>query len=120
MKKQLFISTSLLLAMSAMPVFADDMANYQEESRKVAKEFVAQLGGELQKEMKENGPVAAIKVCRNLAPSIGSEISRKNGWKVGRASLKVRNPALGWRKKIQPAWIFPKSSPSRKANSSAT
>ena len=104
MKKQLLISTSLLLAVSALPALADDMAQYQEESRKIVKEFASQLGGELQKEMKENGPVAAIKVCRNVAPAIASEVSRKNGWNVGRKSLKTRNAALGmpdaWEQKV--------------------
>ncbi len=104
MKKPLLISASLLLALSALPALADDMAQYQEESRKVAKEFVTQLGGELQKEMKTNGPAAAIKVCRNLAPAIASEASRKNGWKVARVSLKARNPLLGmpdaWEQKV--------------------
>jgi len=104
MKKQILASTSLLLAISALPVLADDMAKYQEESRKVAKEFVQQLGGELQKEMKANGPVSAIKVCRNVAPAIASAASRKSGWKVARVSLKTRNPLLGmpdeWEQKV--------------------
>ena len=104
MKKTLLITPSLLLAMSALPAFANDMAQYQEESRKIIKEFASQLGGELQKEMKENGPVAAIKVCRNVAPAIASEASRKNGWNVGRKSLKTRNAALGmpdaWEQKV--------------------
>jgi len=104
MKKQLLISTSLLLAASALPALADDMAQYQEESRKIVKEFASQLGGEMQKEMQANGPVAAIKVCRNVAPAIASEVSRKNGWNVGRKSLKTRNAALGmpdaWEQKV--------------------
>lgn len=104
MKKQLLISTSLLLVMSALPALADDMAQYQEESRKIIKEFASQLGGEMQKEMQANGPVAAIKVCRNVAPAIASEVSRKNGWNVGRKSLKTRNAALGmpdaWEQKV--------------------
>ena len=104
MKKLLLISTTLLLAVSALPTLADDMAQYQEESRKIIKEFASQLGGELQKEMKENGPVAATKVCRNVAPTIASEVSRKNGWNVGRKSLKTRNAALGmpdaWEQKV--------------------
>jgi hypothetical protein len=104
MKKLLLISTTLLLAASALPAIADDMAQYQEESRKIVKEFASQLGGELQREMKENGPVAAIKVCRNVAPAIASEASRKNGWNVGRKSLKTRNAALGmpdaWEQKV--------------------
>lgn len=102
MKKQLLVPLSLLLAASAAS--ADDMAKYQEESRKVAKEFVQQLGAELQKEMKENGPVAAIKVCRSTAPAIASDVSRKNGWHVARVSLKTRNPLLGmpdaWEQKV--------------------
>lgn len=104
MKKQLLASASLLLAISAPSVLADDMAKYQEESRKVAKEFIQQLGGELQKEMKDNGPVSAIKVCRNVAPAIASEASRKTGWRVARVSLKTRNPLLGqpdaWEQKV--------------------
>lgn len=104
MKKLLLVSTTLLFVANTLPAFADDMAQYQEESRKIIKEFASQLGGELQKEMKENGPVAAIKVCRNVAPAIASEASRKNGWNVGRKSLKTRNAALGmpdaWEQKV--------------------
>jgi len=104
MKKQRLISTTLLLAMSALPALADDMAQYQDESRKIVKEFVSQLGGELQKEMKANGPASAIKVCRNAAPAIASEVSRKTGWNVSRKSLKTRNAALGmpdaWEQKV--------------------
>ncbi|MDD5330562.1 MAG: DUF3365 domain-containing protein [Sulfuricella sp.] len=104
MKRRLLASASLLLAAASLPAMADDMAKYQDESRKVAKEFMMQLGGELQKEMKAGGPVAAIKVCRNVAPAIASEASRKNGWKVARVSLKTRNPLLGmpdaWEQKV--------------------
>jgi hypothetical protein len=104
MKKIFLIAPSLLLAMSALPAFADDMAQYQEESRKIIKEFASQLGGEMQKEMKANGPVSAIKVCRDVAPAFASEVSRKNGWNVGRKSLKTRNAALGlpdaWEQKV--------------------
>ena len=88
----------------AFPVMADDMAKYQDEARKVVKEFAAQLGGELKKEMEANGPGSAIKVCRDIAPAIASEASRKNGWHVSRVSSKVRNPLLGtpdaWEQKV--------------------
>ncbi len=104
MKRIFLIAPSLLLALSTLPAFADDMAQYQEESRKIVKEFASQLGGEMQKEMKANGPVSAIKVCRDVAPAIASEVSRKNGWNVGRKSLKTRNAALGmpdaWEQKV--------------------
>lgn len=96
---------ALFSASIALPALADDdMGKYQDEARKVAKEFVTQLGGELKKEMEANGPASAIKVCRNIAPTIASELSRKNGWRVGRVSLKVRNPLLGtpdaWEQKV--------------------
>ena len=104
MKKQLLASATLLLATTTLQAVADDMAQYPEESRKIVKEFASQLGGEMHKEMKANGPVGAIKVCRDMAPTIASEVSRKNGWSVSRKSLKVRNAALGmpdaWEQKV--------------------
>jgi hypothetical protein len=88
----------------AFPAQADDMAKYQDEARKVVKEFATRLGGELKKEMEANGPASAIKVCRDIAPAIASEASRMNGWHVSRVSLKVRNPLLGtpdaWEQKV--------------------
>jgi len=103
MKLRYLVATVFSTAIT-FPAFADEMAQYQDEARKVTKEFVTQLGGEMKKEMEANGPVAAIKVCRNVAPSIASELSRKNGWKVSRVSQKVRNPLLGtpdaWEQKV--------------------
>lgn len=57
--------------------------------------FMQQLGGALQKEMKEGGPGQAIDVCRDLAPGIAGELSRENGWRVTRVGTRVRNPLLG-------------------------
>jgi hypothetical protein len=98
------IAAALAFAWVA-PIFAaDDLAKYQEESRQVAKTFVQQLGGELKKEMQAGGPASAIKVCKNVAPAIASDLSRKNGWHVSRVSLKPRNPLLGfadaWEQKV--------------------
>lgn len=100
-----FLVAALFSASVAHPALAnDDMAKYQDDARKVVKEFATQLGGELKKEMEANGPVGAIKVCRNVAPTIASELSRKNGWRVSRVSQKVRNPLLGtpdaWEQKV--------------------
>jgi hypothetical protein len=36
--------------------------------------------------------VNAIEVCNTKAPAIAADISRKQGWKVARTSLKLRNP----------------------------
>jgi hypothetical protein len=42
--------------------------------------------------MAEGGPVAAIKVCKEIAPQIASELSRRTGAQVSRTSLRIRNP----------------------------
>ena len=100
-----FWVTVLFSSSIAFPVQAsDDMSRYQEDARKVVKEFSARLGTELKKDMEANGPASAINVCRVIAPAIASEASRKNGWRVSRVSLKVRNPLLGtpdaWEQKV--------------------
>lgn len=84
-----------ILAFAATPALADDTASYQQEARAVAASFMKQLGGELQKEMKANGPASAVGVCKTLAPEISSKLSREHGWQVTRVSLKVRDPLLG-------------------------
>jgi len=45
--------------------------------------------------MKAGGPLAAVKVCSELAPQITAKISREKGWKVTRVGTRVRNPMLG-------------------------
>lgn len=104
MKIHALTAALVLSAVSSSVMANDDLARYQEESRKAVKEMAGRLSGELQKEMKENGPVSAIKVCRDIAPAIASEISRKNGWRLTRVSQKVRNPLLGtpdaWEQKV--------------------
>jgi hypothetical protein len=93
MKKQLALLALFALATSA--TYAEDISKYQEESRAVAMPFLKQLGAANQKAISEGGPESAIKVCKEIAPSMSSEISRHTGWKLTRVSLKVRNPLLG-------------------------
>ncbi len=64
-----------------------------DESRAVAEEFGNRLKGELQAAIQAGGPVAALSVCKDKAPAITAEMSRKYGWKVYRTSLKPRNIA---------------------------
>lgn len=95
MKNPLLTRAVLLLAMAAVAASAEDLDRFREEAREVVTDLAARLSSELQKEMKAGGPVSAITVCREAAPAIASEASRKTGWKVSRVSLKTRNPALG-------------------------
>jgi hypothetical protein len=73
----------------------DAVANYTAEARAAAGKLVAELGGELKKEISSGGPANAISVCKGLAPQIAARLSNEHGWKVSRVSLKARNPVLG-------------------------
>lgn len=94
MKKQFALAT--LLALSSASVFAaDDLAKYKDESRAVIGPFVQKLIAENKKAVMEGGPESAIKVCKDIAPAMAGEVSRMNGLRLTRVSLKVRNPLLG-------------------------
>lgn len=62
-------------------------------SRQITHQFMRELKGTLQQTMSQSGPVAAIKVCKTLAPDIAARLSAEHGVTVGRSSLKLRNPA---------------------------
>ncbi|KPJ95795.1 MAG: hypothetical protein AMJ53_01955 [Gammaproteobacteria bacterium SG8_11] len=96
MLKQLFVSTvSGLFLYGSLAVNASDMDKMKQDAAEATKAFVTQLGGAMKKEMQAGGPVAAVKVCSELAPQITGEISRQKGWKVTRVGTRVRNPMLG-------------------------
>ncbi len=98
------ILQSALLASFAIPAFADDLAQYQQESRAIVGPFMQQLGAENQKAIKEGGAASAIKVCKEIAPRMAGDLSRQHGIKLTRVSLKVRNPLLAtpdeWEQKM--------------------
>jgi hypothetical protein len=89
------ILLALLLTSVCLGAYADDTAAYRQQARHVAMELVKQLGGELKQQLARGDPAAAISVCKDKAPAIASELSRKTGWQVTRVSLKVRDPLLG-------------------------
>lgn len=92
------ILISLMLVSSAVIAGADSAGNQaqrEQAAQKVAQQFMKQLGGHLKKEMKSNGPVAAIKVCKDVALKIANELSLENGWRVTRVTTKTRNSMLG-------------------------
>jgi hypothetical protein len=61
------------------------------DGRSISRQFAADLKGALELALKEQGPVAAIAICRDEAPRIAAELSRKHEATVSRTSLKVRN-----------------------------
>jgi len=90
MKKSLFVA--IVVSLSSVSTFAADLDDRAAASRAAVKEFAASLQLELGAAIKAGGPVNAIEVCNTKAPAIAADISKKQGWKVARTSLKVRNP----------------------------
>ncbi|HEX5364269.1 MAG TPA: DUF3365 domain-containing protein [Gallionella sp.] len=93
MKKRFAFAS--LLVLSSASALADDLARQREESRVIIGPFIQQLVAENKKAVMEGGPESAIGVCRDIAPKMSGEISRQNGLRLTRVSLKVRNPLLG-------------------------
>ncbi len=82
--------TALLYSLSFS--VSADMDQYRAEAREISGAFFSELKGELAKGLKAGGPVAAVGVCKELAPAIASKHAQRSGWDVGRTSLKLRNP----------------------------
>ena len=87
--KTMFL-TGLLLALPLI-TYGDDSALLL-KSRALTSEYATQLQAALQEAMATGGPVAAISVCKDLAPAIQSDLSRQSGANVRRTSLRFRNP----------------------------
>lgn len=62
------------------------------QSREITSRFAGELQQALQQAIATGGPVAAISVCKDVAPQIASRLSRQSGAKVSRTSLRFRNP----------------------------
>ena len=90
--KNLRLVPILLLGAMLPPATADD---FNIAARATASDLILRLGAVLKKEMAAGGPENAIVVCRDIAPGLAGELSRKTGARVSRVSLKTRNPLLG-------------------------
>lgn len=96
MKTKLVCAAAIAAAVSgAAAQSPESVRRWLDDSRKVADQFVQQLGGELRRELELSGPLRGIIVCKFGAPEVASSLSRRTGWRVGRVSLQTRNPALG-------------------------
>ena len=85
---------AVMLIAAAAPAAADtDPADERlAESRALVSRFAGELQSALKEALQTGGPVEAIAVCRDLAPQIGSRLSRQSGAAVGRISARYRNP----------------------------
>jgi hypothetical protein len=88
------IASLLLAPIAALadepPGVPDD--NRLEQSRELVKQFGSTLQKELMGAMSAGGPPNAVRICRDRAPAIAAELARHSGAKIGRTSLKTRNP----------------------------
>ena len=90
MKKFVFVCI-FVFGLSQL-VMADEIEKRRKESRIVVGDFLLMLKLELKAAMREGGPGNAVRVCHTKAPQIAAEFSQKYGWRIGRTSLKLRNP----------------------------
>lgn len=88
------------LALAAPMALASEDPRLTGDARDLAVRFQQSLAGTLLAEIQASGPAAAIGVCSTAAVAVASELSRHEGMRVTRVSLKVRNPMLG----IPDAW----------------
>lgn len=98
------VSTALLFGvLLTMLALAQGSDTRLDTARNGAKTLQGRLGAELQAAMKAGGPPDAIGVCNTKAPAIASELSTENRLRIGRTSLKIRNPGNSpdaWEKKV--------------------
>jgi len=94
------LTAGLLACAIAAPAFADDdMDALIAASRGAIKDFGASLKAELVAAIEAGGPEHAIGVCNMVAPDIAADRSMAFEGRVGRTSLKRRNPSNapdGW------------------------
>lgn len=91
MKRTMLIALISIASLSS--AYADGHLKQRAmQSKEVVKEFMGQLKGELKSAMEAGGPVNAINVCKDKAPTIAADLSKKYNWTVARTSLKTRNP----------------------------
>lgn len=95
MRWQAILGAAGLAAATAVLAQDADTRRVADETRKAALDLVAQIRGELTKELEFSGPLRAVIVCKYTVPEITSSLSRKTGWRITRVTLRPRNPALG-------------------------
>jgi hypothetical protein len=86
------ISAFVLVLGLSSAAMSGEIEQRSKQSRIVVSDFMLLLKADLKAAMKEGGPGNAIQVCKTKAPEIAAETSEKQGWRVARTSLKLRNP----------------------------
>jgi hypothetical protein len=88
------IATALISLLPLAPALAADADTQArtETSKAAIQDFFGTLKGELEKAMKEGGPINAIAVCNKTAPALTAVKSQEHGMDLSRVSTKARSP----------------------------
>jgi hypothetical protein len=66
-----------------------------ENTRLIASQLLNTLGQKLKTALSTDGPLAAVSVCKEAAPSIANSLSAEYGVQVTRVGTRVRNQKMG-------------------------
>jgi hypothetical protein len=91
----LLLSTSVLLLANPYESNEEELASVVQTGQKASTQLLKTLGSNLQKHMKEGGPIKAAEFCITNAYPLTDKVSSDLGTDVSvkRVSLKYRNPA---------------------------
>jgi hypothetical protein len=95
------IGSAVLLSLSAaVPAHADAPAGgidagLAQSTRSIAMDLMNQLGQKLKGALANDGPIAAVSVCKEVAPAIAKGLSAQHGAQVTRVGTRVRNTKMG-------------------------
>lgn len=84
----------------AAPSSAGDDDARLARAQAAAQAFAPALRARLTEAIQQGGPPQGIAVCNEDAPRIAAQVAAEHGVRIGRASLKLRNPA-----NAGPAWV---------------
>ena len=86
------IRAGLIVLLCSGTAAAGELEDLAASARSLISEFSQHLQSELRDAIATGGLEKAIEVCKLRAPAIAAAAAR-DGWNIGRTSLKVRNPA---------------------------
>lgn len=85
-----------------LPEFDESQAAAKAKALAAKAALVKRLSGRLKDVMQAEGPAAAIEVCSVEASDIAAAVGEDEGLRIGRTSLKLRNPG-----NTAPEWVKP-------------
>ncbi len=95
------MATTSLIGMAPCSVFAQTAAaqsidpSVMQSTRAVATQLLTELGQKLKTAISTDGPLAAVSVCKEVAPALAGSLSAQHGLQITRVGTRVRNSKIG-------------------------